>query len=239
MSQGKLIILIAAGAIVFAALRPSTSAFANDAPDENVSQRLAFIKERLEKRDNHADVWNDGWLYGFTAVTTGQVIALALSPTREMQDDYRVGSVIAGLGVFSQIITSNPRGNSHLLRPYPEATTAQRLAKLTAAEDLLHKTARGERKARAWWNQAMTIGVSSAAAMILAFHYDQPQRAGLRFASGLVVAQTRFWTQPTHATRAEEEYYRRFELETVAVRPLPPLWAVVAGPGLTGISVSF
>ena len=239
MSQGKFITLIAAAAIVLATLGAPTSAFADEASDANVSQRLAFIKERLEKRDNYADVWNDGWLFGFTAVTTGQVIALELVSTREMQDDYRVGAVTAGLGVFSQIITSNPRGNSHLLRPYPEATTAQRLAKLTAAEDLLHKTARGERKAHSWWNQALTIGVSSASAMILAFHYDQPQRAGLRFASGLAVAQTRFWTQPTHATRAEEEYYRRFGLEAAAVRPLPPQWTIVAGPGMTGISVRF
>ncbi len=231
MSQVKRVTLI-----IVATLLLATAARADD---QNVTQRLAFIEERLAARDNHADYWHDGWFVAFTAVAAGQLIAYELAPTKEMQDDYRVGAITASLGVLSASVTTNPGGNSHVLRPYPTATTAQRLSKLAAAERLLSETARGERKAHAWWNNASAVVVSTAAALVLGFHYNQPDRAATRWVSGIVVSQARFWSQPTHATRAEEEYRTRFGLEATAARPLPLRWSIIAGPRLTGIALSF
>lgn len=190
--------------------------------EEQVKARLAFITGALDAGQSRAKTWWYGWIAGYSAgaVTMGVLAATnwnepvieTFAPVPEhdrgFAQDMLVGSATFALGVGGLLMDPFvPATAARKLRPLPEGTPMERLAKLRRAEELLRECARREKRGRSLSTHLMNAGVNAAAGVVTAAAFKRPWTDGLTsFAIGEAVSLLNIFTQPMRATRDLKKY---------------------------------
>jgi hypothetical protein len=231
-------------------------AFAQEASptDEQVKARLAFISGALNAGQPHAKTWSYGWIaaYSAGAVAMGvlaatnwnepEIVTFALvpEPDRGFAQDMLVGSATFALGVVGLVIDPFvPATAARKLRPLPEATSVERLAKLQRAEELLRQCARREKDGRSLKTHLMNAGVNAAAGVVTAAAFKRPWTDGLiTFVTGEAVSLLNIFTQPMRATR-DLKRYEAGDLGDSGVSTPARTWSLGVWPGGLSFRLQF
>jgi len=217
--------------------------------DAQVKARLAFVADALNAGQPRAKTWWYGWIavYSAGAVTMGvlaatnwnepvvQTFAPVPEPDRSNAQDMLVGSATFALGVAGLLIDPFvPATAGRKLRPLPEVTSMERLAKLRRAEELLRQCARREKDGRSLKTHLMNVGVNAAAGVVTAAAFKRPWTDGLiTFAIGEAVSLANIFTQPMRATRDLRRYEAGYPGNDGASTPAQPerRWSLGVWPG--------
>jgi len=215
--------------------------------DEQVKARLAFVADALNAGQPRAKTWWYGWIAGYSAgaVTMGILADAHWNDTelvggipvrdRGFAQDMLVGSATFALGVAGLLIDPFvPATAPRKLRPLPEGTPMERLAKLRRAEELLRQCARREKDGRGLKTQLMNVGVNAAAGVVTSAAFKRPWTDGLiTFAIGEAVSLANIFTQPMRATRDLKRYEAGYPGNDGASTPAQPerRWSLGVWPG--------
>ena len=232
-----------------------TATYAQDTAlsDEQVKERLGFISNALDAGQSRARTWWYGWIgaYSAGAVTMGILSATNWKTAPDIQtfapvpgtdnsfaQDMLVGGATFALGVAGLVLDPFvPATAARKLRPLPETTSLERLAKLKRAEELLRECARRERDGRSMKTHLLNAGVNAAAGVVTAAAFKRPWTDGLiTFATGEAVSLLNIFSQPMRATRDLKKYESGFSGDGVpsSLAPGERQWSLSIWPG--GIS---
>lgn len=205
--------------------------------DAEVTRRIAFIQERLDRGTAAADRWWYGWYAGWTALTVGQA-ALAVGTTDAgLRADSAVGAVGSSLGVIPLGLFPFPaRFAAADLRALPASTPDERRRKLARAEGLLKTSAEAEVFGRSWISHTLCGTVSIALGLVLGLAYRRPLTGALNAVAGIALSEIQIFTQPTAAIDDWSEYSRSTG-EAAGVRGLR-VGASGLGSGVRGVTWS-
>jgi len=238
-----------ASIVVIILLANLSAAYAQEAvlSDEQVKERLGFITNALNAGRPRAGTWLYGWLTVYSAgAAAGAILAGAhWNDTelvggipvrdREFAQDMLVGGATFALGVVGLVIDPFvPATAPRKLRPLPEATSMERLAKLRRAEELLRDCARREKSGRSWTTHLLNTGANATAGIVTAAAFKRPWTDGLiTFATGEAVSLLNIFTQPMRATRDLKKYEAGGLGNSGASIPAPPerKWSLGVWPG--------
>jgi hypothetical protein len=221
--------------------------------DEQVKERLGSIESALKAGQPRAETWWYGWIGAYyTGALAGGILAASRWTDRKIEDGETVpdrkfaeGMLVSGatlvLGVGGLIIDPfTPAYASDKLRPMPENTAEERLAKLEKAEELLRQCARRERSGRSWSIQLLNAGANAAGAVALKAAFHQSWGSALvSFASGEAISLLNIFTQPMRAVRDLNDYEAKYLGKAGSATPMPAerKWTLSAWPG--GLTLSF
>jgi hypothetical protein len=218
--------------------------------DEQVKARLAFITGALNAGQPRAGTWTYGWLAAYSVgAVAGGILAGShwadkklegseMVPDREFAEGMLVGGATFALGVGGMLIDPFvPATAARKLRPLPEGTPMERLAKLKRAEELLRQCARREKDGRGLKTHLMNVGVNAAAGIVTkaAFHQSW-SNALITFATGEAVSLLNIFTQPMRATR-DLKKYEAGDLGNSGASTPARAWSLGVWPG--GLSLRF
>ncbi len=248
------------GIALVALLSGLTAASAQTAAlsDEQVKERLGFITQALDGGQPRARTWLYGWIgaYSAGAVTMGILAATNWKKEPEVQtfapvpeadnsfaQDMLVGGATFALGVVGLAMDPFvPATAARKLRPLPETTSLERLAKLKRAEELLRACARREKSGRSLTTHLLNLGVNAAAGIVTAAAFKRPWTDGLiTFAAGEAVSLLNIFTQPMRATRDLKKYESGFAGDGVppSLAPGERQWTLGIWPGGISLRLQF
>src|SRR5512138_273237 len=235
----------------------SVAAYAQDATlsDEQVQKRLTFITAALQDGQPAAKRWWYGWIAGYSAGAAGMGIVAATSwksqpdimtfaplppVDNSTAQDMLVGSGTFALGVVGLVIDPfTPATAAKKLKPMPEGTPEERLAKLQRAEELLRKCAKREKSGRGLTTHLLNAGVNAAAGVVTVAAFDRPATDGLiTFAIGEAVSLLNIFTQPMKAVRDLKKYEAGLAAGELSLRPKAE-WSLGFCPGGVSFRLSF
>jgi hypothetical protein len=222
--------------------------------EEQVKARLAFITGALDAGQSRAKTWWYGWIAGYSAgaVAMGvlaatnwnepviETLAPVPEPDRSFAQDMLVGSATFALGVAGLLIDPFvPATAGRKLRPLPEGTSMERMAKLRRAEELLRQCARRERDGRSMKTHLMNAGVNAAAGVVTAAAFKRPWTDGLiTFVTGEAVSLLNIFSQPMRATR-DLKKYEAGDLGNSGVSTPERRWSLGVWPGGLSFRLQF
>ncbi len=223
--------------------------------DEQVKARLAFITGALKSGQPRAGTWTYGWLAAYTVgAVAGGILAGShwadeklegseTVPDREFAEGMLVGGATFALGVGGMLIDPFvPATAARKLRPLPEGTPMERLAKLRRAEELLRQCARREKDGRSLKTHLMNAGVNAAAGIVTKAVFHQSWGSALiSFATGEAVSLLNIFSQPMRATRDLKKYEAGYLGNSGASPPAPPerKWSLGLWPGGVSFRLQF
>ena len=233
-----------------------SAAYAQEASpsEEQVKARLAFITGALDAGQPGAKRWWYGWIAGYSAGAVAMGVLAATNwnepvvqtfvpvpePDRSFAQDMLVGSATFALGVAGLLIDPFvPATAARKLRPLPEGTPMERLAKLRRAEELLRQCARREKDGRGLKTHLMNVGVNAAAGVVTAAAFKRPWTDGLiTFATGEAVSLLNIFSQPMRATRDLKRYEAGYPGNAGASTPART-WSLGVWPGGLSFRLQF
>jgi hypothetical protein len=136
--------------------------------DRTISDRTAFLERKLDDERRSAQWWTYGWL----AFNGGSMVAsAALAATEDNRADRNadiVNSVQAMVGVANQLLRPLPAVHGAApVRAMPDGTREERLARLSAAQDLVARGAGRAREPYELVTQAGAIGFNLIAGVAI------------------------------------------------------------------------
>lgn len=199
-----------AGAPVFDLSLPELEQIAIAADDAEVRERLAFLEERLDAVQRDGQIWYWSWV----GVDGVGLVASSVQAALADDGDGRVAGIVnAGKSVIGLArLAAAPlpaRFGAEPVRELPDATPAQRVARLQAAEALLEESAeRAEERYSPWPHLSIALLNLTGGGII--WGLGDWRDAAISTGLGLVVGELRIWTQPTQPARDRDAYRARF-----------------------------
>lgn len=220
--------------------------------DEQVKARLAFISGALSAGQPRAGAWTYGWLAAYSVgAVAGGILAGShwadkklegseMVPDREFAEGMLVAGATFALGVGGMLIDPFvPATAARKLRPLPEGTPMERLAKLRRAEELLRQCARREKDGRSLKTHLMNAGVNAAAGIVTKAAFHQSWGSALiTFATGEAVSLLNIFSQPMRATR-DLKKYEAGDLGNSGVSTPARTWSLGVWPGGLSFRLQF
>lgn len=203
--------------------------------------RLRAITQALDAGERDAQTWWTSWLFGLSAVAALQGAAvLGLEDHNRSVPVLQAGAVKAAIGAASVVLVPLPSAFAPAaLRKLPESTGPDRIAKLKAAEEWLHRAARIERLGKGWLPRAGGLVINGSGALWLWLHHDRPGAAVLSLVGGFAAGELKIWTQPTAAVEAEERLLGAGAPAAWMQAEPPVRWSVSPAPGGLVLAGSF
>jgi hypothetical protein len=201
---------------------PAAAGDPDDAPTgTDISRQIRRLQSSLDAGGASAKRWQYGWSTaygGLTYLYAGQ--SLVLDDEDQSDDRYdalvnSAGSVIGLVGTLAFPLKTHIAAET--LRRMPEATEAQRQAKLQQAEILLRQSAEREARGRSWQAHAFGAIVSALAGVAVACDDGRSEDGLIMFATNLLVSEIQIFTTPTQAT----EQWRRYRQGGPGQSPKP------------------
>ena len=214
----------------------------NELSDAEVNQRLAYLKNSIEKDKTVNQYWWHGWLYAYSAATVGQGAVYFLSKDKSLKQDMVLGAATTLLGAAGQFISPFIPGNENAkLLLIPENSTEERMQKLAVAEAFLQACAIREQRAATWQNHILPTSVNLVGGIITWLGFKRSLWAGIgNFALNTLITETQLWTQPKLAKRRYEQYCRDYILLDQPGSPKSEVqWSLNAYPGGLVLQVVF
>lgn len=174
--------------------------------DDEVITRLSFIQNRFKKGSLHAQLWQYGWLGGFSTSLAARSY-VAATGKGDNRFDATVGIFTSLSAVMS--LTLNPLPSSFAvseLAKLPENTPEQRLKKLKYAEWLLDASAKEAKRRRGWKIQGVFLLEQLLAGLAIGLIDNRPSDGLKTAAIGMLASEIFTFTMPTNAITDYEAY---------------------------------
>ncbi len=203
--------------------------------EEQVDRRLTFLTERLDERRLHAAAWKYGWL----TVTSAGGIASATRAgfedgTKRVNGISQAGKAL--IGVTYLLFNPMPGvSGADPVREMPDATRADRVAQLVAAEDLLAREAERAHDRSSWLLYFGVVFINAAAAAPVLACGDEGL-AAQSFGIGTAVGALQVLSQPWNGP-ADWEEYQRF-VDTDGAVPSEPTTQWHIAPHDLGLAIT-
>ena len=215
-----------------AEVRPELSALG----DEEISQRLRFIEQRLDDGRRHASYWQHGWS-GFYAISGALQGASAI---RTDDGDNRANSIVgatkSALALTTQLLQPlNARLGADEIRAMPGDSRADRLNQLGRGEDLLRQNA-GRAGERTMWKTHLTSLAVNLAGGAAIWAFGDGKDALISVASGIAFSELSIWTQPGRAITDLEDYENKFSGNHSQKKFS---WHLIPGKQGAGVGINF
>lgn len=189
-----------------AEVRPELSALG----EEEISQRLRFIEQRLDDGRRHATYWQYGWS-GFYAVSGAIQGASAIrTDDGDNRANYIVGATKSALALTTQLL--RPLGARHGaddIRAMPGESRADKLNQLERGENLLRQNAEHAGERTMWKTHLTSLAVNLAGGAAI-WAFGDSKDALISVASGIVFSELSIWTQPGRAIKDLDEYENKY-----------------------------
>jgi len=201
---------------------------ADSLTDEQIERRLAFITHRLEDGPRHASFWQYGWL----TVNGGGMIASSVQAGLDTGNDQVSDIMEAGKGLIGtvyRLVQPLPGWNGAApIRAMPDATHADKIARLLRGEEILRKAAARSRERTSWVMHGgnMVLNLITGAVLL---GLDAPDLAAMSFFLDTAVGEVQIWTQPWQPKTDWEDY--KYFVETGQAAPPPPVSYHIAPTG--------
>ncbi len=223
----SLVAILAVTSLVVAMSSPA-AAIADDAltpadttlSDEVIDKRISFLEDKLEASRLHGQIWYWGWMAinGGGAIYTG--IAAGLSHDQDDIVSNAVSGGLAAIGVADLVFRPlDARLGAAPVEGLPEATRAERIDKLRAAEALLRANAERAEERTSWTMQAANLGINAAGGVIIGVLGD-PKDAAISAAANFIGGIAYLLTQPAGPARDWRAYQALVAERTAAVPTL-------------------
>jgi hypothetical protein len=211
----SVIAVIAAAAMVAVAWLPRADAAEQpDAArtslsDAEIEQRLDFIEQRLDASKRHAQIWYWSWMTVNVGATVALSVASAVADDADERASYLPQVALAALGVADMTVIRplEARFGAEPIRRLPDATRAQRLAKLERAEALLRGNAGRAEDRRSWLVHLANLGLNAAAGAVT-YVAGRTSDALISFGSGFAAGEIYIWSEPGAPARDWQDYQR-------------------------------
>lgn len=206
--------------------------------DQQIGQRLTFLTERLEHGRRHASLWQSGWfaVNGAGTIVSG-VQAGFEDGNEQLYDIMEAGKAAAGVA-YLLIDPMQGRHGAAPIRGLPDATHAERVARLAHAEAVLHAAAVRSRQRTSWAFHLGNLGFNLISGAVL-LAVDEPTLAALSVGIDTVVGEAQIWTQPSAPLEDWQDYRRLVATGQAGMSSPPVSWHVIpTGHGVT-VAVDF
>ena len=187
-----------------------------------------------------AQRWWYGWIAGYSAATTGQVIVCLSTDNLTLRQDMALGAATTLLGVAGQLISPMvPRGEAGDYPSRREYLSGSQAMSSEQAARLLKTLAMREKEGRSWKTHAIAGAVNLGSGLITWLGFKRTFMDGLEnFAINTVITEAQIWTQPVRARKDYERYLREYESGDVnGLKEPESEWHVNFYPG--GFSIRF
>lgn len=183
--------------------------YSDSASSNDVSERIQYIQKSLDDGTGTAKLWWYGWLAFYAGATIVPLTAALTTKNETLQVTGGVSaaeSLIGFCGMFVMPFAS--RSAADELRSMPENTPEERSKKLSAAEDLLKKSAEDEIAGKSWVQHSLGVLVNAAGALVIWKGYESRikkaggqswEQALISFVVGTGVSELQIWTEPVKA----------------------------------------
>ena len=187
-------------------VRPELSALG----DEEISQRLRFIEQRLDEGRRHANYWQLGWS-GFYAVSGAVQGASAIrTDDGDNRANYIVGATKSALALTTQLLRPlNARYGADEIRAMPGESRADKLSQLERGEDRLRQNAERAGERTMWKTHLISLAVNLAGGAAI-WAFGDGKDALISVASGIAFSELAIYTQPGRAITDLEDYENKF-----------------------------
>ena len=214
----------------------------NEIPDSLVKERIDYIQNSLNKEKPAANLWWNGWLYGYSAATVAQGAVVFTSDKLKTRQDMALGAATTLVGAIGQLIMPmTPASAPVKLALIPGETPEERIIKLNKAEQLFGESALREKDGRSWKIHAASSTVNLGSGLITWLGFDRTIQSGLiNFAINEVITEVQIWTQPTRAIKDYKKYCEKYKNAQPSgfYKPKPQLF-VSAFPGGLALKLVF
>jgi len=210
--------------------------------DSLIKERIQDIQKMLDDGKKNANLWWNGWLIGYSALTVGQGAGIIMGNNEGAKIEWAFGSFTSLLGVASLAFAPMiPVNASNRLALIPENNNEEEIKKLTIAEDLLRLSALREEHGRSWKTHALYGVADAGVELIYCYGFNQPLNSGIRdFAINTVISEAQIWTQPTRAIKDYKNYLIKYIYgENPEVFKFITEWHMNAYPGGISICLAF
>jgi hypothetical protein len=216
---------------------------AQDVPSDSVvKERIQCIQKMLDEGQQNANLWRNGWIIGYSALTVGQGAAYYISTDENIKMIWAMGSATtlacAAIGIFTPMLAAYTPPN---LSRIPENSKEEQQKKLEIAEKYLKFSAEQEKEGRSWKVHALYGIVNAGEGVLVCVAFDQSFWSGFtNFALSSIVSEAQIWSQPTKAISDFQSYCRRYKPEeTPEALRQKPVWHVNAYPGGVVVNLVF
>jgi hypothetical protein len=215
-------------------VRPELSAL----DDEEITQRLRFIEQRLDEGRRHANYWQMGWS-GFYAISGAvQGTSAIRTDDGDNRANYIVGTTKSALALTTQLLRPlNARHGADEIRAMPGESRADRLRQLERAENLLRQNAERAEERTMWKTHLTSLAVNLAGGAAI-WAFGDGKDALISIASGIAFSELAIYTQPGRAITDLEDYENKFSGDPSQKRFSWHLFPTKQGAGV-GIKFSF
>jgi hypothetical protein len=216
-----------------------TAATALDLNETEIDWRIAFISDRLEEGKKHAAAWTWSW----TAVEAGALAWQVVEAENDSDTDDRGQAITEASKAFIGLVDlywlrpMKARYGAAELRPLPQATLSQKLAKLRKAEDILERNAERANDRYRWQIHLGNVLLNFAGAGAIWATGGGTGEALISAFSGIAGGELMFWTEPEQPRRDLRDYRNLTGGMTMSEAPRD--WHLVAIPGGLAVARSF
>lgn len=220
---------------------PPTAATPLDLNDAEIAWRIGFISDRLEASRKHATIWHWSW----TAIDTGTMAWGIAEAVHDDDSDDRgfaiteASKAFIGLVDLYWIRPMYPRLGASELTHVPQATHAQKLAKLRKAEDILQRNAARVDDRYSWQVHVASVLLNFAGAGAIWATGGGTSDALISAFSGIGASELMFWTEPGQPLRDLADYRNLTGGTSMSVSAAPREWRLVAIPGGLAVTRTF
>jgi hypothetical protein len=178
--------------------------------DEEISQRLRFIEQRLDEGRRHANYWQYGWS-GFYAISgTVQGASAIRTDDGDNRANYIVGATKSALALTTQLLRPlNARHGADEIRAMPGESRTDRINQLDRGEVLLRQNADRARERTMWKTHLVSLAVNLAGGAAI-WAFGDGKDALISVASGIAFSELSIWTQPGRAITDLDEYENKY-----------------------------
>lgn len=186
--------------------------------NSEITQRLNDIQSRFEQGKLHAQIWQYGWLAGFSASVAARTYIASADSDKNKRFDAGVGIFTSLSGLLSLTFKPLPSATAtSKLNALPESTAEQRRSKLKYAEQLLRASANEVTRRRDWPIQGVFLLEQLLAGLAIGIIDDRPKDGLKTAALGMLASEIFTFTMPTRA-RADYNTYTKNTFEPKLAR---------------------
>lgn len=209
----------------------------DETSDSLVIERIHFIQKMLDQGKPAANLWWNGWLYGYSAATLAQGTILLTNNNLQTRQDMALGAATTLVGAVGQLVMPmTPAKTPGQLALLAADTPDERIKKLNEAEKLFEASAIREKDGRSWKMHAASGAVNVGSGLITWLGFDRTFKSGLiNFAINTAITEAQIWTQPTRAIKDYKTYCERYKdgLPSAFNKPKSQLYVNAFPGGLT------
>lgn len=179
--------------------------------DDEIDARVAFIEERLDDGQLHAQIWQYGFTTGYGLGALYGTVGASITNDNDQRVEFIVTGAKAFIGVGRLLYSPHPaRHGAEPVREVQGSGREDRLRRLAVAEDLLDENAERARSRWAWQRHVANIALNMAGFGVV-WTLGEEGAAISSTALGIVVGEAMAFSMPWRAEDDLEDYRVRFE----------------------------